>query len=221
MGQTHSKHYDEGYFEWQRTIGEFGGKANLFKFQDTIRSSDTVLDFGCGGGFLLNEITCSRKIGIEPNDVARDQAKALGHELFSTPQDALAELGEGAIDLIISNNALEHTLHPLAELQALHPLLKAGGKIHFVVPCETINNAWKPNDINHHLYSWSPMTIGNLFTEAGYEIIRVAPYIHKWPPNWLFLQKTFGWRLFNMAARVYGRIERSWYQVEALGQKAA
>ncbi|MEM8645166.1 MAG: class I SAM-dependent methyltransferase [Pseudomonadota bacterium] len=220
MGQTHSEHYDESYFDWQRKIGEFGGKANFFKFKDTLREHDTVLDFGCGGGFLLNEITCHRKIGIEPNPSAQAQIEEFGIELFASSQEALQRLGEGTVDVIISNNALEHTLHPLAELKALYRLLKVGGKIHFVVPCEAIKKSWHPNNINYHLYSWSPMNLGNLFTEAGFEIIRVAPYIHKWPPHGQFIQETFGWDVFNLAARIYGRIERSWYQVEALCQKA-
>ncbi len=221
MEQAHSDHYDQGYFEWQREIGKFGGKANAFKFKDTVQVHDTVLDFGCGGGFLLNALNCDRKIGIEPNAAAHAQIRAFGIELFTSPQDALVALGEGVADVIVSNNALEHTLHPLVEVKALYPLLKDQGKIHFIVPCDAISYNWHPNDINHHLYSWSPMNLGNLFTEAGYEIIRAAPYIHKWPPHGRFIQETFGWGVFNVAARIYGRLERSWYQVEVLAEKAA
>lgn len=47
MNETY---YDEKYFEWQKTVGEFGGKANLFKFEKYINEDSDVLDFGCGGG---------------------------------------------------------------------------------------------------------------------------------------------------------------------------
>jgi len=50
-------------------------------------------------------------------------------------------------DVIISNHALEHTLHPLQELEALLPKLKPGGKVVFVVPCESIARKHKPDDI--------------------------------------------------------------------------
>lgn len=219
MEQTHSDHYDEGYFAWQREIGRFGGKANAYKFKGTVIPSDTVIDFGCGGGYLLKQLDCSRRIGIEPNAAAHKQVMENGVELFTSPADALAKLGEQVADVIVSNNALEHTLHPLAELKSLHPLLKNQGKIHFVVPCETIKLQWEPNDLNYHLYSWSPMNIGNLFTEAGYDVLRAAPYIHKWPHNYERLQKMFGWDLFNLICRMYGRIERSWFQVEVLARK--
>ena len=59
-------YYQEDYFEnYQKKIGEFGGKANLFKFKKYIKLSDTVLDFGCGGGFLLKFLDCKNKANIK------------------------------------------------------------------------------------------------------------------------------------------------------------
>ncbi len=65
--QNVSQHYDVDYFAWQKKIGLFGGKANSFKFARTVNKTDTVIDFGCGGGFLLKQLDCAEKIGIEPN----------------------------------------------------------------------------------------------------------------------------------------------------------
>ena len=70
------EYYDNKYFDdYQKKIGEFGGKANLFKFKKFINHDSKVLDFGCGGGFLLNNINCSYKAGIEINSVARNFCK--------------------------------------------------------------------------------------------------------------------------------------------------
>lgn len=44
-------YYDKKYFEWQKRAGEFGGVANLFKFEEYISKNSDVLDFGCGGVF--------------------------------------------------------------------------------------------------------------------------------------------------------------------------
>ena len=112
-------------------------------------------------------------------------------------------------------------MRPLDELKALKNKLKYGGKIIFVVPCESISYDYKPNDINHHLYSWSPMCIGNMFTEAGYSLIESRAYIHKWPPKYQLIAKIGGRRLFELACRIYGRIERSWFQVRAIGERTA
>lgn len=210
-----SDHYDDKYFTWQASIGEFGGWANLTKFQDYVTPQCDVLDFGCGGGYLLQQLRCRKKIGVEVNPEAAETAKSNGVDVFLR----LDDVPDDCADVIISNNALEHTLHPLQELRALYPKLRDGGKVVFVVPCEAISYEYKPNDINHHLYSWSPMCIGNLMTEAGFNLIESRPYVHKWPPRYWTIAKYGGRRLFEIACRLYGRWERSWFQVRVIADK--
>ena len=214
-----SNHYDSSYFNLQKESGEFGGIANTFLFKKFLNPKDTVIDFGCGGGYLLSNLICKNKIGIEINNNAYKQIRKNGVLGFKSPKELLNKKGKEFADIIISNNALEHTANPLLELKSLYPILKKGGKIHFVVPCDNINFKWKPNDHNFHLYSWSPMNLGNLFVEAGYKIIFVRPYIHKWPPYYKYLQKFFGWKIFNFLCCVYGFIDRRWFQVEILATK--
>ena len=209
-----SKYYNNDYFDWQKNLGEFGGWANQTKFIDYIKESDTVLDFGCGGGFLLDGLNIQKKVGVEINPKAIKSAQEKGIEVYND-----ADLvPDNYIDVIISNNALEHTLRPLDELKSLYKKLKKGGKIIFVVPCESITYEYQQNDINHHLYSWSPMCIGNLFTEAGFQLIESKAYIHKWPPQYLEIAKQ-GRDTFEEACKKYGQKETSWFQVRAIGTK--
>jgi SAM-dependent methyltransferase len=208
-------YYDESYFRWQAPLGEFGGWANQSKFREYICAESRVLDFGCGGGFLLKNLPCSKRVGVELNPTAAETAKKNGIEVYRTVE----EVPDGYVDVVISNNALEHTLYPLQELKALHKKLRVGGRIVFVVPCESISYAYQPNDVNRHLYSWSPMGIGNLFTEAGFTVIESKPYIHKWPRGYRFIAKICGRRLFDVVCRVYGRIERTWFQVRVVAEK--
>ena len=155
--------YGQDYFEWQRRIGEFGGQANAFKFIDHCNENLVTLDFGCGGGYLLANLPAKRRIGVEVNEFAREMATANGIEVF----DSAAPLEDGSIDLIVSNHALEHCRYPLGELKALYQKLADGGTAVFAVPCETVKNVYKEDDVNQHLYSWSPQALGNLFQEAG------------------------------------------------------
>lgn len=215
MSDFVSKHYDDKYFRWQASIGEFGGWANLAKFAAHIVDSDDVLDFGCGGGYLLKSIQCRKKIGVEVNPAPAAMARSNGAEVYSRAVD----VPDNYVDVIISNNALEHILHPLQELKALYPKLRKGGKIVIVAPCESISYAYKRDDINHHLYSWSPMCLGNLLTEAGYSLIESKAYIHKWPPGYRLIARVGGRNLFEIACRIYGRVERSWFQVRAVAEK--
>jgi SAM-dependent methyltransferase len=210
-----SAHYDDEYFTWQAPLGEFGGWANQSKFADYISKTSRVLDFGCGGGFLLKSIECSKRVGVEVNPTAAETARKNDIEVYGS----VDKVPDGYVDVIISNNALEHTLQPLQELKALYKKLKSGGRIVFVVPCESISYSYAPNDINHHLYSWSPMCIGNLFTEAGFSVIESKPYIHKWPPHYRLIARLGGRRLFDLACRIYGRVERTWFQVRVVAEK--
>ena len=212
-----SAHYDEKYFAYQKKIGAFGGWANKTKFEAFVRDTDTVLDFGCGGGFLLRELSARRKIGVEPGPQAAETARHNGVELYTSS----AEVPNNSVDVVISNHALEHTLHPLTELKTLLAKLKPNGKIVVVVPCENIGYSYRPNDINHHLFSWSPMCLGNLLTEAGFRVLESKPYIHKWPPFYRLIAAAGGRFGFDVACRIWGRMARHWFQVRAIAERAS
>ncbi len=196
------EHYKEDYFNWQKNIGAFGGKANLFKFREHINPEYRILDFGSGGGFLLANIEAKEKIGIEINETARSQANEQGITTVASPD----EIEDGWADLVISNHALEHVNDPLMEIRRLRKKIKPGGKIVLVVPYEK-KNRYKANDINFHLFTWSEMNLGNLFTLAGYEIEDVSEIKHRWPPNFLKIHKLFGESIFNSVCKFYGLLK--------------
>lgn len=204
-----SSHYDAAYFAWQETMDDFGGWANASAFSDEISESDLVLDFGCGGGGLLTNIRCAERFGIEINPAARAKALSRGIRAFAKSSD----VPDHHFDKIISNHALEHALHPLTELVALHHKLRPDGKAIFVVPCENISYGYAPGDINRHLYSWSPMCIGNLFDEAGFRVISAEAHWHKWPPFYKAIAK-LGRPAFNLASSAWAHIDRRLFQVK-------
>jgi SAM-dependent methyltransferase len=195
-------HYDQNYFDWQKKDGSFGGWAELIKFESHITSNMNVIDFGCGGGFLLNNIKCRNKIGIDINDFARKNVEDLGIKTFKYVKDA----PDNWADCIISNHALEHVPDPFNQISSLKEKLKPGGKIIFVVPNDSYN--YKSDDKNCHLFSWSPMNLGNLFTMAGFKVIESKKFIHRWPPYYFRIYKVFGPKLFHLQCKIYGYIMR-------------
>lgn len=215
MKESAESHYDEKYFEWQSKIGEFGGWANLNKFDKYVSYKDTVLDFGCGGGYLLNNIHCEKKIGIEINPHAVEQAKKFGIEVYAN----IDLISDNSIDIVISNSALEHVERPLDILKLLQKKLKKGGKIIFTVPCESIHYSYDKNDINRHLYTWSPMNLGHLFNQAGFEVIESKPYRHKWFPKSVEIGQFMGRFLFDLCCGIYDRLRRYSSQVRIIAYK--
>ncbi len=191
-------HYEKSYFDWQKNMGAFGAEANLFLFGSHVQPRHRVIDFGSGGGYLLARLECAEKIGVELNPVAREHAAASGVRTVAFTR----EIPDGWADVVISCHALEHTHSPLDEIRRLRGKLKRGGSAIFVVPCER-RNPWAPNDINQHLFTWSEMNLGNLFSTAGYRVLEVGEIKHKWPPRYYTIRKYFGAKLFHRACQLY------------------
>jgi SAM-dependent methyltransferase len=97
-----SDFYGEEYFAWEKEVGEFAGWVSQTKFSKYISKDDDVLDFGCGGGYLLKNIICKRKIGVEPNKSAIETAERNGLEMYLS----IADVPDECVDVIISDNAL-------------------------------------------------------------------------------------------------------------------
>jgi len=207
--------YGKEYLDWHTPIGEFGGWANRVKFEKWLTPDLDVLDFGCGGGWLLANLPGRRKLGVEVNPEARRTAETLN---VPTVAD-LAEVPKEAFDRVISNNALEHVQNPFPILGQLLEKMRPGGLLILVVPCETIRMRFRKNDPNHHLFSWSPQALGNLAQDAGFRVLTCEPFVHKWPPRFRMWAKFLGPALFHRFCRVYGWWESSWAQVRLVAQK--
>ena len=72
----------------------FGGIANSFKFKKNVKPEYTVIDFGCGGGFLLKNLNCKKKFGIEINTSAHSVIIDNDIIPYSTSSHLLEEKGE-------------------------------------------------------------------------------------------------------------------------------
>src|ERR1700754_2211083 len=208
MTKAVSAHYagEQGaaYFAWQSHTGTAGAKLNAAKFQDHIGTGDTVVDFGCGSGLLLEHLVARRRIGIEPNEHAR---RAIDHqrvELVSSP----ADLADGLADVVISNHALEHTLCPWEELRELRRVLRPGGRLVVRVPLDVWRRRAPASDVNHHLYTWTPLLLRNLLGEAGFEVRDVRVVTRAWPPHFARCTRVLPPRGFDGVAWMWSALLR-------------
>lgn len=208
--------YDETYFKRQAPFGRIQGHANLFKFSDYISPAAKVVDFGCGGGFLLDAIAASEKVGVEINPVARECAKSLGiTNVFPDTADIQNEWA----DVVISNHALEHVENPTAILREFFRILRKGGRIVVVTPYDSVAKQYVENDPDRHLFGWSPSNLGNLARACGFKIIESKEIRHSWPPKWHLIWQVLGPRSFHVLSRAYGFVKRSRTQVRLVAEK--
>jgi SAM-dependent methyltransferase len=197
---TQTEYYGKSYYDWQRSIGEIGASLDSWKFRPFLSTEMAVLDFGCGGGFMLELLPARQRWGVEVNSIAaREAATRLDSVVGSISEIPSSK----QFDTIISNHALEHVENPLDSLRQLRAALRMGGKAVFVVPAESwfVRSRYDPSDINQHLYTWTPLLLGNLFTRAGYRVESIETLCHRWTPKAGFVRSVLGRFLFDNACR--------------------
>jgi SAM-dependent methyltransferase len=204
------------YYAWQRTIGVPGGRIEARKFTALIDQTDVVLDFGCGSGAMLGALTCRERIGVEVNAAARDEAAQAGLLVYRS----LDEVASSSVDVVVSNHALEHTLEPLTAIGALLRVLVPGGRLVLCTPVDDWHRQRRADlsDINHHLYTWTPLLLGNLLTEAGFARVSASMLHHAWPPGWAWLDAHLAPRDFDRLCTACAYLTRR-HQVMALAVK--
>lgn len=221
MGEYNQKiqtvdHYlgDKGrkYFAWQGELGLLRGLYNKHIWEPYIDRSDDVLDFGCGGGFLLKLLEVRKKVGVEVNPHARSKASELGIETYERVIDVA-----GKFDKVISSHALEHIPHPMQALLDIKTKLRdEHSRLLLLLPLDDWrshrNKTYSDHDINMHLYTWTPQSLGNLLSSSGYKVLDIKILCHAWPPAKEFLWKTssmvfhaaaFCWSLINKQRQLF------------------
>jgi len=218
VGRHYRGELGEEYFDWQGAHADLEAAIERTKFAPHIVDTDTVVDFGCGAAALLATLNARERVGVEPNPPARRAGEARGvHVVEST-----RELEDAMADVVISNHALEHTLAPLDELRELCRILKPGGRLVLWLPLDDWRAQRRPgeDDVNHHLYTWTPLLLRNLLDEAGFEVRECRVVTHAWPRYYPTLFQRLPRRGFDVLARAWAVLRRR-RQVMALAERPA
>ncbi|MFQ5571567.1 MAG: class I SAM-dependent methyltransferase [Rhodothermales bacterium] len=189
------------YFSWQETVGTNEGQYNLHFWQPYIEPTDDVLDFGCGGGFLLHNLRAQRKAGVEINPHAREHAQQLGIEMYPVVAET-----RGLFDKIITSHALEHIPHPRQAVLELKEKLRPDGRLLMLLPIDDwrsrSNRHYDATNQNMHLHTWTPQLLGNLLVSCGLRICELRVVTHAWPPG--------RHRLWNLSPRLFHAAAYCW-----------
>tara|TARA_R100001480_G_scaffold83176_1_gene91453 strand:- start:226 stop:1074 length:849 start_codon:yes stop_codon:yes gene_type:complete len=129
----------------------------------------SLLDIGAGTGDFLKlaeeyhwEIT-----GVEPNDVARENAEKKGIKLYTK----LDKITNTHFDVITLWHVLEHLPNLQEDIEKIERLLKPGGSLIIAVPnyksfdAKYYKEFWAAYDVPRHLWHFSRKSMQNLFSD--------------------------------------------------------
>jgi 2-polyprenyl-3-methyl-5-hydroxy-6-metoxy-1,4-benzoquinol methylase len=174
-----------------------GAALEARKFAPHIRAADRVIDFGCGGGWILRQLKCAERVGVELNESAHGFCHENGVRVYRT----LDDVEGGNFDVAISNHCLEHVPYPVEALRALRALMKTGGTLVLVVPLDDwrVQKDHTGSDIDHHLHTWTPRLLANTLAEAGFMVRSIKVLTYAWPPGWQTLMNVLPGPVFDAA----------------------
>ena len=199
------KHYKSAYFSWQKKAGEYGASQDLWMYEPFVKKNYSVLDFGCGGGYMLTKLKCRQKYGIDINSAAREETKKNGITVFEKFENIPRAV---KFDLIMSHHVLEHLENPAKTLYEFKKYLKKNGLLVLVVPIDDwrIEKEFVNDDVNQHFYTWTPLLIGNLFKHCGYKIQKIEIINASWLPLSRFYYRYIPKFIYMLFSRLWSEI---------------
>lgn len=112
-----------GYDAYWNHRSSSGNRFRFNVFLSWIARGATVLDAGCGDGFLggrlIHEKEC-RVSGMDLSPVALERARERGLTTINGSLDELLPFPDGAFEYVISSEALEHIIHSEGALKELY-----------------------------------------------------------------------------------------------------
>jgi SAM-dependent methyltransferase len=207
-----SSHYlgsaGAAYYARQAAAGIAGGELQARLLRPLLGDARSVLDFGCGGGFLLDVLrrTIPEVSGVEPNPVARAACMTRGLEVHAS----LADLTGRRFDAVVSNHCLEHVPYPIEALRQMKACLADRGLLVLALPIDDWRSQrnFRRRDLDHHLHTWTPLLIANTLAEAGFAAKRADVLTHAWPRHWQTLARNLPPAVFDLACVAWAWLAR-------------
>ena len=163
MAEIDAEHW---WFQARRKI-----VAALIAKEVRPRTAARILEVGCGTGSNLKMLQFYGEVdAIEPDAPARELAAARsGLPIKEGLLPDGVQLEDGAYDLIVLLDVLEHIPDDLGTLSALRTKLSPGGQLLVTVPA--MPWLWSAHDAaHHHQRRYTSGTLTRVFESAGFRV---------------------------------------------------
>ncbi|HEX6966507.1 MAG TPA: class I SAM-dependent methyltransferase [Gemmatimonadaceae bacterium] len=136
----HALHLDAA--TWRALLRELGPSLGLWRAAEVavlrvVTYEPPILDLGCGDGATVSHVLTRVAFGVDPDAraLARAARRGIYEQLLPVRVEALP-LRAGSMGTVLSNSVLEHIPRVDTVLQAVHRLLRPGGRLVFTAPTD-------------------------------------------------------------------------------------
>ena len=152
--------YNSKYYQFE----EFGfrneKRATFILSYLNIKSTDKVLEIGCGLGVLLKKVPSKHKIGIETNDTAVRACKKRGLSVIKADAEKGLFFDNSSFDIVIMHEVIEHLHRPELVMKECFRVLSPKGKILITTPAR-----------NFFFHDLSPTHFSEMTTKGLKELV--------------------------------------------------
>lgn len=161
-----------------------------------------ILEYGMGLGQNLFWLPKNKRFGYDISKFAIDFFKAKG----GVATDNINAIEDEAFDIVFSAHVLEHVDNPLETLRVMASKLRKGGELILITPLDKGGKINK-EDVNQHLWTWTPQLMNNLLIKAGFKPIQ-NEIIPTYAYNTLLPFRKLGLTAYDLVTRLAGMIVR-------------
>jgi 2-polyprenyl-3-methyl-5-hydroxy-6-metoxy-1,4-benzoquinol methylase len=139
---------------------------------------DSILDFGCNSGIMLDFMSDEfTAIGIEPDHAARDEAISLGYTVYDSLDSAISS--NVKCDAVTLFHVVEHLYDPQTYLKNIRRILNEDGLLILETPnaLDILSNQYECLAFqnftywSHHPMIHSHKSLELMVKECGYEVL--------------------------------------------------
>jgi SAM-dependent methyltransferase len=167
---TPSRYDDE---LWELVPDDPGPPAeHLRRFVSSLGHAQRVLDLGCGDGRLGAALDAGELTAADVSRVALDRARERlpGARLVELEPDAPLPFGDGAFDLVLCAETIEHVRDVQLLLSELRRVLRPGGTLALTTPAN-LPVGRRPHPLSPHLRFFTRRSLRQLLGELGFELV--------------------------------------------------
>ena len=173
------------YFEGMR-INSKTFAMRLLRIRKKLKNTGLLLDLGCALGDCLIEakkLGWTNPIGLDTSDYACKQCKKRGLKVFNGTLTTV-KLPPASVDLVTSQDVIEHVTDPVSELKRIYKILKPGASLFIVTPemdgwwYRLLHGWWYHYKPGEHVVYFSQKTMKLALNKAGFTNIVTSATPH-------------------------------------------